>query len=643
MKVAMAHLQIIGLKDCLMPVVHRLYELGCVQMEALSESGMARPLEPEREMVQQREGLAYLATQIEGVLAVLTEVRPNLATAVPITDGNCFEQAEAGVNVLLPQVQALAARRQALAAEQSSLPRYEATLRRLLPVVPAAAREPDNSYVGVLVSRDHRWVLDEVAEEVLKLTAGRAAVGAGDLDSGTRAMVIVVPRTFATEVERLLGREDISRLRLPEEISGLPPDAAVVALGRRLAAIPHELAQIEAELAAVAESWLPRLVQWRTCLRGRLAEMDVLGYLGETDYTFILTGWTPAANVERLRNSLAALGDGLVVEVLPLTAADQERAPVLLLNPAVARPFESLVRLLNLPRYQDVDPTLLMALFLPLFFGMILGDVGYGGLLLLLCLVGLRRFRQAGIRRDLVKVLTLGAGWSIVFGFLYGEAFGTLGERWGMHAIWLERASSEQVVSLLLFTIGVGALHVTLGLILGVWEAVRERSRHHLLERGGMLIGLIGLFVLVSTVVKWLPEGAMTPGAAVLIVGIVLLSSSQGWLGLLLGPIEFIGLIGNILSYLRIAAVGLASVYVARLANDLAGSLGSVLVGAIVAILIHALNLVLGVFSPTIHSLRLHYVEFFRKFYEGGGRPFAPFQRSPVEPGPALQGESYGR
>jgi V/A-type H+-transporting ATPase subunit I len=135
----------------------------------------------------------------------------------------------------------------------------------------------------------------------------------------------------------------------------------------------------------------------------------------------------------------------------------------------------------------------------------------------------------------------------------------------------------------------------------------------------------------------------MTPGAAVLIVGIVLLSSSQGWLGLLLGPIEFIGLIGNILSYLRIAAVGLASVYVARLANDLAGSLGSVLVGAIVAILIHALNLVLGVFSPTIHSLRLHYVEFFRKFYEGGGRPFVPFQRSPAESGPALQGESYGR
>ena len=117
----------------------------------------------------------------------------------------------------------------------------------------------------------------------------------------------------------------------------------------------------------------------------------------------------------------------------------------------------------------------------------------------------------------------------------------------------------------------------------------------------------------------------MTPSIAVLILGVVILSASQGWLGLLLGPIEFLGLIGNILSYLRIAAIGLASVYVARLANDLAGASGSVFLGVIIADLIHALNIVLGAFSPTIHSMRLHYVEFFRRFYEGGGRPFEPF------------------
>jgi len=269
---------------------------------------------------------------------------------------------------------------------------------------------------------------------------------------------------------------------------------------------------------------------------------------------------------------------------------------------------------------------MILAFVFPIFFGMMLGDVGYGALLLLSCLYLLRRFRKPGVVRDIVQVLMMGSAWSVAFGFLYGEAFGTLGEHIGLHPLWLDRTSPEHVTGLLLFTVAVGAGHVTLGLILGVWEALRERSRNHLLERGGMLVGLIGLFLIVTVLVEWLPQGFMTPGIAALVVGIVLLGASLGWLGLLMGPIEFIGVVGNILSYLRIAAIGLASVYLARVANDMVGSIGNVVVGIIIAVLIHALNLVLGTFSPTIHSLRLHYVEFFRKFYEGGGRPFEPFR-----------------
>jgi len=266
-----------------------------------------------------------------------------------------------------------------------------------------------------------------------------------------------------------------------------------------------------------------------------------------------------------------------------------------------------------------------MAFFMPIFFGMILGDIGYGGLLLVLSLILIRKYSK-GVIRDVLIVLAMGSAWAIFFGLLYGEMFGALGEKLGMHPLWFDRASPENVAGLLAMTLVVGAVHVTLGLILGVWESIRDRNRNHFLERGGMLLGLIGLFFIIGILARVLPDDLMTPAVVGLIIGIVLIGASLGWLGILMGPIEFIGLIGNILSYLRIAAIGLASLYLARVANDLAGIVGNIFVGIILALLIHALNLVLGAFSPTIHSLRLHYVEFFRKFYEGGGNPYQPYQ-----------------
>lgn len=631
MKLKMARLQVIGLKSRLIPTVRAIHSLGCVQIEDLSEVAAvsARPLNLDRETVHKREELTYLVAKTEGLISTLNAAQAKTsnqeAKNSPAED--FFEAARAGVDALIPQVQRLVTRREKLEAEQSTLPRYEATLRKLLPIVPAAAHESENVFVGVLVGRAYIWVLDAVAEEVLKFSAGRAEMASEDIDESTRAMIIVVPKEFAADLDELLGREDISRLRLPDEIAGQPPDTAVLALSKRLATIPRELATINAELASLAEMWLPRLRRWRTSLRDQLDEIDVLSDFGETDKTFVLVGWIPERDVKRLQSVLeASVGDGVISQTVSVPAVDRQHAPVALTNPALARPFQSLVRLFSLPRYEGIDPTILMAVFLPLFFGMILGDVGYGALLLLACLYFLWRFPKPGTRRDIIQVLALGSGWSILFGLLYGEAFGTLGEKLGMHALWFERASAEQVTSLLLLSVAVGVVHVTLGLVLGVWEAVREHSQHLLLERGGMLVGLIGLFLMTSVLVDWLPEGFMNPGVAVMLVGIVLLSVPLGWIGVLLGPIEFIGLIGNILSYLRIAAVGLASVYLARLANDVVGMMGSVVVGVILALLIHALNLVLGAFSPTIHSLRLHYVEFFRKFYEGGGQPFEPFQ-----------------
>ena len=98
--------------------------------------------------------------------------------------------------------------------------------------------------------------------------------------------------------------------------------------------------------------------------------------------------------------------------------------------------------------------------------------------------------------------------------------------------------------------------------------------------------------------------------------------------GGLLAPFELLKYLGNIISYARIMAVGLTSVLLAYVANNLAGAAGSIWVGAAVAVLLHTFNILLGVFAPTLHALRLHYVEFFSKFVEPGGKQFKPFKRT---------------
>ena len=356
-------------------------------------------------------------------------------------------------------------------------------------------------------------------------------------------------------------------------------------------------------------------------------EFEAYTKLGETEYTFTIFGWIPAESVEELRDIFTStFNKNVTVNVIDIPKELRETIPVATQNSEVVEPFENFVKMRAVPKYSDVDPGTLVAFFMPLFFGMMVGDVGYGIIMLAISLLVGKKVK-AGLINDFLKALKWGSLWAILFGVLYGEYFGTLGEAIGIKPVWFSRSDSANFTTLLIMALAVGVGHIVLGLAIGVWNSIVQKSRNHFLERAGTLVALAGLAVLGYSLIQKLPDGYYIFGWIILAVGLVGMGVSMGGTGIIMGPIEFVGVIGNILSYLRIAALGLASVFLAKVANDMAGMVGSAIAGVVIALLIHSLNLVMGMLSPTIQSLRLQYVEFFRKFYEGGQSSFSPFKK----------------
>jgi V/A-type H+-transporting ATPase subunit I len=636
MLLSMAKVQIIGTKPCQDKTVQLLHLLGMVQIDAWDEG---RSLSQKRmtlsdEAIHLRERLAYLATHVEAVLAALPPLEVTPPTAYEEFYAHPLELllyvVESELEEVGPEVRALVARRDQLEEQLGSLPRYEATLRQLLPLMPAIIDLEHFAVTAVWVERRYQAALDTTIRQLNELTEGLCEAMSREVDEDTLVAVLVFPKTEVEAVNKWLDQESITQIRLPTEFSGQPLEKALTNIRWRLEAIPRELAEGEATLETLAENWRPRLSNWLALLRDHQAQIDVRSHFGQTDHTFIIEGWVPRRRLGEMEAALASeVGNEVLVTELPLSAEEQKLAPVMFDNPALVRPFEPLVGLLALPQYGDFDPTPLMFLFFPLFFGLILGDVAYGAILLILMIYLRQRFQARPALRSLAEVMIMGAVWSIVFGFLYGELFGTLGELLGLHPLWFDRGHNVQ--ALFLLTVGIGAGHIVLGLCLGLWLALRRHSHHEVIEKTATLVSLAALFLLVAVLSDYLPASFLTPIIALLVVGLAVLIYSLGGIGIILGPLELLGTVGNILSYLRIAAIGLSSIYLAQVANELAGVAGNLLLGLIIAGLFHALNIVLGTFSPTIQSLRLHYVEFFGKFYEGGGRPFRPFQRSIVQ------------
>ena len=341
-------------------------------------------------------------------------------------------------------------------------------------------------------------------------------------------------------------------------------------------------------------------------------------------------------------------------------------------NPGIVKPYELITRLFAIPEYKEFDPSLLIFIFFPIMFGMILGDIGYGIMVLLTVLLLQRKFRTPGWQQ-LINIVKIASVWSIIFGFFFGEIFGPLG-LWGrmmgqlseeevahLNAIGLlfgdgvygslgrlgplgifpmDRLATNAVLMLIGVSIFIGVLHTGVGSILGIKTELNYGERKHayferlpvLLFQVFFALALLGLVMNMNMII-------IIPSAIIIVISIVMMvMGPEGPMGLAHVPFY----VTNLISYLRLLAIGLASVGLAYAANQLAfqvampmlsppgaesPTLIAIIVGVVILVVVHFINLLLGILSPFMHPLRLHYVEMFTKFYSahGGGVEYSPF------------------
>lgn len=645
---AMNFVQIVGPRERFDQTVDVVHDAGVLQVEEVplaeqSAEGLLQRVQLSSAQLRQKDLFFELFHILED--EALEHVPPAMIwqfkeSATFVEQYNDYTQQDetviaATVRALHAEVRSFRRRLRNIDHDLRVLTAYEEVVTALVPLIEQQDLPSDYTLLGVVFERKSVKARALLQEHLTRLTAGHAIMLQTSLTRGRIAAILAFDPEFLERVRDFVAEAGISEVRGPHYLRDKP-------FGQILKILPNDLKTLQKKRVDLChrrdlflESKGPQLVALRNVCSDAFNRLDALSKFARTSYTFILEGWMPSRAVDALRRSLAqTCGEAVSIRCIrPHGAAGSP--PVRLNNPRPVRFFEPLLGLLPLPQYGSIDPTWYMAAFFPPIFGLMLGDVGYG-LLLALGVAWLWHWgRTRKLVRSLVVVLGSCAFFSIFFGVVFGEYFGSAGRHLGLHPLWRERldVGSVQIGETLLIYLGaavvIGVVQVLCGIVLGIVNARRSHHPAEWLGHIARLCGLFGLFFVVGRLVNLLPPVFTSLGvvAWILFLVFMLWTCRHHVLHGAMLPLELLSTVGNILSYARIMAVGLASAVLALLANRFGHMIDSVIIAAIVVVLVHALNLVLGVVDPTIQGLRLQYVEFFSKFYLTGGRLYSPFKK----------------
>lgn len=350
-----------------------------------------------------------------------------------------------------------------------------------------------------------------------------------------------------------------------------------------------------------------------------------------------IQGWIAEEESEKLKTMCDnALNNDYYIEFEDIKEEEIDNVPIKLKNGKLVSAFETVTGMYSYPKYNEIDPTPFLAPFYLIFFGMMVADAGYGLLVLIGSLLALKLFKLDDGMKDFAKFFFYLSFPTIFFGLVYGSFFGDIVK---LPTQIID--TNKDVMTIVYLSLGLGVIQIFFGLFIKVYSLVRiGKAKDALLDAGSWIITLLSIGGVAAAKALSLPSIVGNIFIITMIIGMILIvigggraeksfgaKAGQGLYSLY----GITGYVGDLVSYTRLMALGLAGGSIAGALNLLIHTLpgvAAIIIGPALFVVFHIFNLGLSLLGAYVHTARLQYVEYFSKFYDGGGRPFKEFKAS---------------
>lgn len=364
-----------------------------------------------------------------------------------------------------------------------------------------------------------------------------------------------------------------------------------------------------------------------------LTRMEASNNFLKTNHVVTIVGWVPSENNEALEEHIKkALDEDYHLTFEEASEEEVEDIPIKLRNNAFASSFENIVEMYSLPLYKEVDPTPILSVFYFIFFGMMLSDAGYGLIMVIASVIAIKMIKDPEKKKNFKLFFYAGIS-TVIWGAIYGGWFGDLFSNYLGIKIPYLIDPPKSITQILIISVVFGLIHIYIGLGMKAYILIRDGQWKDAIYDVGTwyatLTGAILMFLGIGVV-----------GKVLLIIGLVGLFLTQGrsypTLGAKIGwgiyaVYGVTSYLGDVVSYSRLLALGLATGFIANALNLIVNLIPKpygYIVAPLLFIPLHAFNLLVNALGSYVHAARLQYLEFFNKFYEGGGKKFMPYKLS---------------